>query len=376
MNFFKGIHNQKLSMHYLSIVIVIAGAMTFAVIQREARPNVNFNRVAITAVYPGASPADIEELVIDPIEEKISEVDGVEEFRSVSYVGAGSISVKIDDTYPNPQEIIDEVRRKIAEVKDLPAEVEDPTVVEAKASNIPVLNLALYGDVSAFDFKLETEKLRDFLKLQDGVQSVEYTGISDLQLKIKTDPKKLDRFDITLDEIANKVTGWAKQKPGGLFENSEKVANLTIGEDLNELDELGQFVVRSNDSGNKVRLADISEIKYDLESLQTGKIYGEQDAVLFTVVKKPFHDAIDVVDNLKDSIDGYAESLPENLKLKLYKNQSINIRNKLRIVTNNAVGGLILVLAFCFYFWTGRSSLVTAVGIPIAILGGITLVYL
>ena len=92
----------------------------------------------------GASPSDIEELVIDPIEDKISEVDGVEEFRSVSYVGAGSIAIVIDDSYPNPEKIVDEVRRKISEVKNLPADVEDPVIREIKADNIPVLNS---GDV-------------------------------------------------------------------------------------------------------------------------------------------------------------------------------------------------------------------------------------
>ena len=71
----------------------------------------------------------------------------------------------------------------------------------------------MFGEVDAFTFKLETEKLKDFLKVQKGVQSVDYNGISDLQLKVITNPKQLDRYDITLDEIYTKLRGWAKQKP-------------------------------------------------------------------------------------------------------------------------------------------------------------------
>jgi len=365
----------KLFIHYLTVVVIIAGIVTFFKIQREARPNVNFNRVNVQAFYPGASPSDIEELVIDPLEEKIAEVDGVEEYRSVSFVGAGQISITIDDSYPDPEKIVDEVRRKISEVKDLPAEVEDPVVTEIKASNIPVLNLAIYGDLDAFNFKLETEKLKDFLQLQDGVQSVNYSGIGALQLKVLTNPRLLEKFDITQEEILSRLTSWAKQKPGGLFENRSQVANITIGNDLNEESLLENFVVRSNDYGNKVDLQDVAEVKFALEEMQSGSIFGSKDAVLFTVVKKPFSDSINVVDNLKEKIAIYEKGLPKELKMKLYEDQSKRIRDKLRIVITNAVSGLLLVLLILLIFLDWRSSLVVSVGIPVAILGGVALVF-
>ncbi len=375
MKFLEFLQKNKLFVHYLTIVTIIVGLVVILNMQREARPNVDFNRVAISAAYPGASPNDIEELVIDPIEEKIAEVDGVEEYRSVSYVGAGSISVVIDDTYPNPAEIVDELRRKISEVNDLPAEVDDPIVTEIKASNIPVLNIAMYGDVSAYDFKMEAEKFKDFLQQQAGVQSVDYSGIGDLQIKIKADPLKLDKFDITLAEVLSKLSSWVKQKPGGLFENNSHVANLTIGYDFNEIEQLQNFVVRSNDYGQKVLLRDIADINFELERLQTGSIFGHQDAVLFTAVKKPFDDSIRVVDGLVDAITEYQGGLPAGLKLKMYEDQSKRIRDKLKIVISNAATGLILVLIILLIFLDWRSAIVTSIGIPVAVLGGIALVY-
>lgn len=376
MKFLAGLQKNKLSIHYLTIMIIIAGLWVSFIIQREARPNVNFNRVAVTAVWPGASPSDIEELVIDPIEDKIGEVDGIEEYRSVSYVGAGSISITIDDSYPEPEEIVDELRRKISEVNDLPADVEDPVVSEIKASNIPVLNLAMYGDVDPFTFKLETEKLKDYLQVQEGVQSVSYSGISDLQLKIVIDPKKLDRYDITLAEIYSRIQGWAKQKPGGLFENDSIVANLTIGKDLSEIEDLENFVIRSNDSGQLIKLTDVASIKFDLKKLQSGSMYESEDAVLFTIVKKPFFDAIKTVDHIKEAVQKYEKSLPKELKLNMYRDESKRIRDKLKIVFSNATSGLLLVLVILLIFLDWRSSVVVSVGIPVAILGGIGVIYL
>lgn len=366
----------KLLVHYMTIVIIIAGILSIVVLRREARPNVNFNRVNITAVYPGASPVDVEELVIDPIEEKIAEVDGVEEYRSVSFVGAGSISVKIDQNYPDTDEVIDEVRRKVSEVNDLPVEVEDPVVSELKADNIPVLNLALYGDVDPFTLKLETEKLKDFLKSQPGVTKIDYTGITDLQIKILADTKKLDSYDITLNEILGPLQNWSRQKSGGLFENPFFTSNITIGEDLNTLEKMKGFIVRSNDSGKKILLKDIAEVKYDLENNQTGNVFGDKEAVLFTVVKSPSADAVQTVDKVKEELKRYSKNLPEKLKLKLYLDQSKRIRDKLNIVTTNALSGLFLVLLILIIFLDWRSAVVTSIGIPVALLGGITIVYL
>ena len=94
MSFFSFIHRNKLFMHYATIMIVAVGLFVLTKVQREARPNVSFNSVTITASYPGASPSDVEELVVEPIEERISEVDGIEEYRSTSYTGFGTIFYK------------------------------------------------------------------------------------------------------------------------------------------------------------------------------------------------------------------------------------------------------------------------------------------
>lgn len=375
MSFFRFFQNNRLLVHYLSIIVVILGFASLFKMQREARPNVDFNRVVISAIYPGASPSDIESLVIDPIEEKIDEVDGIEEYRSVSFSGAGSLSVIIDEDYPNPQEVVDEIRRKIAEIKDLPNEVDDPIVMEIKAINIPVLRVALYGNLSPFEMKLEIEKLKDYLRTFDSVQSVDYTGLEDLQLQIFTYPEKLDQFELTLMEVMDRLNTWAKQRPGGILENATKNHSLTVGLDYNDIEKLKNFVVRSNFEKKSVQLSDVSEIRFDTEDTQKKSIFGNENATLLTIVKKPFADAIDTVDEVKLALSEYAKKFPKGLKYKLYTDESQRVRDRLKIVTQNALFGLILVLVLLVIFLNWRSALVTSMGIPVAILGGIILLY-
>lgn len=353
----------------------MVGIYSFTKVQREARPNVDFNRVAISAVYPGASPQDIEELVIDPIEDKIEEVDGIEEYRSVAFNGAGAISVKIDDDYPDPRIVIDDLRRKITEVRDIPLEVEDPLVTEIKASNIPVLRIALFGDATPYEFKLELEKLKDFLKKKPGVQSVDDANLQELQLKVLTSPEKLDAYDITLIEMITSLSQWSRQKPGGLFESKAETVSMNVGDDYNELDKINEFVIRSNDSGKSVVLKNLASVNYDLESTQIRTLFDSQSAVVLTVVKKPFADIITTVDLLNETLAEYEQRLPKGLGIKTYTDQSILVRNRLAIVTSNAIFGLALVIFILMIALDLRSALVTSLGIPIAIIGGMAIVF-
>ena len=350
--------------------------MSLTELQREARPNVNFNRVAVSAFFPGASPTDVEELIIDPIEEKIAEVDGIKEYRSVSFSGAGAISVEIDDTYPDVDEIIDEIRRKVGEVNDLPENVEDPFVTEIKAINLPVLRLALYGELAPLAMKLEVEKMKDYLNKLDGVQSVSYSGLNDLQLKIQANPQSLDKFDMTLIEMISSVGGWARQKPGGLFESEDEATNLTIGRDYSTIEALNDFVLRSNDSGQSVSLKDVAKISFDTEVSQKISSFAGENAVLMTIVKSPTADIVETVEGVKLALDSYKDSLPPELSYKLYTDESLRVRNSLTTVSTNALFGLFLVLVVLIINLDFRSAIVTSIGIPVAIIGGIAILYL
>ena len=283
--------------------------------------------------------------------------------------------IRIDDTYPHQDKIIDEIRRKVSEVRGLPVEVGHPVLREHKSTNIPILKVALYGRVDPLVLKMEAENLKDFLKFQEGVQSVSYSGLSDLQLKILVNPERLSQFDITLNEIFSQLSDWSRQIPGGLFESRSQVANLTVGTHLSDINHLNNFVIRSNDSDKSVKLSDVAEMEFGLESSQTESFFKGKKAVLLTIIKKPFMDSIDVVENLNAKIKGYKSSLGQGLNIDPYEDQSIVIRDKLRVVILNAVTGLCLVLALLFFFLDWRSSIVTSLGIPIAILGGICVLY-
>lgn len=376
LNFFRKLQDYSLFIHYLSIVVVVAGIVALLNFRKEARPNVNFNRVAVSASWIGASPEDVEQLVIDPIEEKIAEVEGIDEYRSIAFAGAASLSITIDENHPEPTEVVDEIRRKILEVRNLPEDVETPTVIEIKASNRPILKMALIGNLPPLKKKIEVDRLKDFLKTKKGVQSIESEGLNDLQLKVYADAQSLQKLDINLLEFAEILKKWTRQHSGGQLETREKETHLSVGYNRNNIDEIKKLPIRANSFGRSVKVGDVAKLSIEAEENAKETIFETAAATLITVYKKPLSDAVSTVDLINKKLKNYQQQLPKELTLKVYNDQSKRIRSRLNMVGVNAVFGLILVIIILLLFLNFRSAVVTSLGIPIAVLGGLIVLLL
>jgi multidrug efflux pump subunit AcrB len=119
----------SLLVHYITAVVVALGGYALIKMRREARPAVNFDRIAISIAYNGASATDVEELILKPVEDKIAEIDGIEEYRSSAFEGIGAISIKLDPDYLEKEGVIDEVQRAVDQAS-LPEDALDPVVLE------------------------------------------------------------------------------------------------------------------------------------------------------------------------------------------------------------------------------------------------------
>ena len=153
-----------------------------------------------------------------------------------------------------------------------------------------------------------------------------------------------------------------------MVKNKKKSVNLEIGTDYNQTEAIKTLIVRSNDSRKHIQLSDLARFSFDTEDIQQTRLFEQKKAVLFTVVKKPSSDIIEVVKNLKEGLKTY--SIPPSLKLKTYYDESKRVKNRLKVVSINALLGLFFVLIILALFLDFRSALVTGLGIPIAILGG------
>ncbi|HNK56417.1 MAG TPA: efflux RND transporter permease subunit, partial [Leptospiraceae bacterium] len=107
------------------VFLLLAGSLSLLFIKRESFPNVNLYQIKVTTIFPGASPADIEQKVTIPIEEKLREVSGFDSVRSISRNSESDINIKIDIDNKNPDKVVDDIRRAVDKVTDLPVQIRE-----------------------------------------------------------------------------------------------------------------------------------------------------------------------------------------------------------------------------------------------------------
>ena len=352
----------------ITIFVVVAGAyVTLKTMNREVFPATDLNLVVIRTTYPDASAAEVEDLITNPIEEAIREVEEIDEFTSSSLEGGSYVVVKIDPEAPNIDRVINDIQRKVDLVKDLPVDADDP-VVEALTTAQPVIHVALHGAGDERVLRRYAEEVKARLERIDGVSSVERFGWRDEEFSIALDPARMARLDIAYDDVAAALARRNVNLPGGKIPDGERELLVrTIGK-FHDAGRIADVIVRSNADGRHVRVCDIGEVTRQFaEDDWFVRTDGER-SILLGVKKRASGDVITIVNQVREIVASEAANRPPGITATLVDDTSFYVKRRLQVLLNNGWVGMILVTAFLFIFLNARVALFTALGIPFSFL--------
>ncbi|MGH1467854.1 MAG: efflux RND transporter permease subunit [Bdellovibrionales bacterium] len=362
----------SLFIHYITVVVIALGGYSLSKMRREARPSVDFDRIAVSLGYNGASATDIEELILKPVEDKIVEIDGIEEFRSSAFEGIGAISIKLDPDYSEKAGVIDEVQRAVDQAV-IPVDALDPVVLEIKASKINVYSFALMGDVGPLALRAEAKRLEDDLKDLEGVSSVSTDGLNEIEYRVEVEPSVLNEKSLSLTEIMRSLKNWNKVSPAGEVDIDGMNYGIRIDEQLKTKEDIEDLTIRANDAGLGIKIKDVGVVSLQNQELKQESLVNGKMGVGFSVYKNESADIVTVVKGVKEFLKDY--ELKEGVAVVPYYDDAIRIENSLRTVFLNAAFGLFLVLVSLMIFVSTRLAFITAIGMPIAFLGGVAVLY-
>ncbi len=364
----------NLFVHYLSLILVLLGVFSLFKIRREARPNVDFDRIAVSVYYNGAAAGDVEELVLKPIEDEIDGIDGIKEYRSTAFEGVGSMSISIDPDYAEKRQVIDEVQRAINKV-NLPTDVEDPVITEIKASKINVYTFSLMSEgLTTLELREHAKNIMDEIKLKVlGVSTVEASGLKDLEYRISIKPEILKKNMITLSEIMNSLSNWNRVSPAGEIDQDKKTYSIRVDEQMKTVEDIKNHTVKSVDGSYVLKIKDLGDVKLQNKEVKQEYLVNGKTGVSISVYKQISADIIDVATGVDSFLKNY--QFKEGLTYFTTWDDSKNIRNKLKTIVLNACFGLFLVLISLTLFVSTRLAFITAFGIPIAFLSGMASLY-
>ncbi|MCB0327029.1 MAG: efflux RND transporter permease subunit [Bdellovibrionales bacterium] len=359
--------NNKLIVNLFSVFIVLAAIFTYKTIKREAFPNFSFDIVTISTVYPGATPEEIETLITQPIEDEIKAVSDIKETLSVSTEGYSLIYITLDPDTKNKSRVVNDIQQAVNKVDDLPPNLEKlPIVTELRTQDSPIIEVTLSGKLTRQEIQDLALKLETQLEELDEVSTIVRNGWKEKQIWVELDPEKLHHYKISADTVARAVQLRNVNIPGGKIYGKNFETLLRTNTEYKTVEEIDDIVVRSNTTGQIVRVRDVGKSSYQFQDQATSLRVDGSSAVGLVVVKKERYDIIKLVDKVSKTVDRFSAQAPKELHIAYVNDISFFVKRRLGILTNNGTVGLIFVLLALFIFLSPPIAFWTVIGLPVA----------
>ncbi|MCB0637891.1 MAG: efflux RND transporter permease subunit, partial [Lewinella sp.] len=364
------------SVFILAFMILIFGLEAYKDVPKEQFPEVDFPTVYINTPYFGNSAADIESLVTREIEKEIQSVDGVKTIRSTSIQDYSVITVEF-----NSGEDIDEAVRRIKDAVDkakpeLPNDLDtEPTILDINLAEIPIVTVNISGDYTNDELRNFAEFLQDEIEELDEIARAELKGARDREVKVEVDLRKMESLEVSFSDIENAISSENLTMSGGeIINNHFRRAVRVVGE-FEDIDEIRKMIVKSEDQ-RPIYLEDIATVTFGFEEQTSIAREDGFDVISLNVVKKQGENLLSASDKIKAVLADARQDLPDDLKISLFNDQSINTRDQVSNLENSIISGVILVTLILLFFLGLRNALFVGMAIPLSMLMGILFIYL
>ncbi|TGL07784.1 efflux RND transporter permease subunit [Leptospira bouyouniensis] len=349
------------------IFLFLAGIISVLSMKREAFPRVNFRQVRVLTVYPGASPVDVEKKVTIPIEEKLREVEGLDSVRSISRNSESDISIKIDLEHNNPDGVVNDIRRAVDRVTNLPTQVKDrPIVTEQKSSNFPVLEIAIHGAMDEMELQEMGRFIEDEMRKVSGVSRVDAFGKRKEEWRIRVDPDLKKRYTIGFADIINAISKRNISVPAGSFLRPI-TQDIRVTGEINEINDIKNIPIRSNETGNTILLSQVANVKDTYERPRVLAVVNGEPAYVLQIIKKDSADIIRTVEAVQGRIAELKKQIPANIQFTELNNEGARALKRLDVVITNSLQGLFLVVVVLILFFSFKDSLLTSISLPLTL---------
>lgn len=347
----------------------VLGLSSLNSVKRETFPEFKPPYIIASVIYPGASPAEVEESVCLRMEDAIDGLSNIEETICDAQEGSASLRIKLSGEGDIARSLVD-IQTEINAIHDFPSQIEPPTVKELDWAE-PVIDIAISADTSWPDLKAYAEQLKRRLKINADVDLVTIGGFSDHQLRIELNETDMRRLGLTVSEIANKIGRQNIKMPAGSIELSDK--NLLIRFDERKIKpaELAKIIISSDSEGAIVRLGEVATISdlFELEEAYT--LFNGSPSAMLKVQKNKADDALRIKARVQAFVEHEQLLAPEGVTLTLTNDLSSLLQDRLTMLLKNGWQGIILVFFSMWLFFSFRYSFWVSAGLPVAFLGGL-----
>lgn len=376
--------------NFLMLSVMLAGLYTWFQLRKEIFPDTAIDAVAVRVPYPNATPEDVEEGVVIPIEEAIQDVNGIEQLSSTAAEGMGVVTVEVANGY-DVREVMDDIKTRVDAIDNFAENAEKPVLEELLITS-QVMSIAVSGDTDEATLRLIAEDVRDglldyrpqpasgiggkimrFIKGDAEITKVSLSGVRPYEISIEIPEETLRRYGLSLGDVATAVRQSSVDLPGGSVKTAAgEVVIRSVGKRYDR-QSFEDVVVVQRPDGSVLKLRDLAEIHDGFEDLDMTFSFDGRQAVVVDVFRVGDQDTLEVAAAVQDYIARTRGSFPPGIELEVWNNQSIFLQGRLDLLKRNGAMGLVLVFIVLALFLRPSLAFLVALGIPVSFAGGIWL---
>jgi len=367
------------AMNTLVLAVLLVGAMSFASMRREVFPEFELEIVLVTVPYPGATPEEVEEGICQKIEEACRSVAGIKKLTSVAQEGMGYCVFELRESVKDVQKTLGEIRSEVERIPSMPELAEDAKV-EQVTLRTPAIKLGVLGpersagqETSEGELRDVAEAVRDDLLALPAVSAANLLGAKDYQIDIEISEETLRKYGLSLQKVAEIVRRENLELPGGTI-RSEGGEILLRGKNKRYVgEEIAKLPLVTLPDGLVLTVGDLGTVRDEFADVAaTNRINGRQGMVV-SIDRSSGEDLLAMVAAVKS----YAASakLPAGYELAVWADQSIDVKDRLRMLVENGLQGLVIVFVILTLFLDIKIAFWVAMGIPFSMLGTGMLMY-
>ncbi len=355
----------------LMAVILFSGVLVAQSIRKQTTPDFELDIIRVTVPYPGAAPQEVEQGILTRVEDAIVNVPGIAEIESTASEGSGTVSIELEPG-ANLDLVQNQVKTRVDAIPTLPELAEKP-VIERVEVPVPVIFISIYGDMDEYARKEIAADVRDGLLQLPGINDVQLLGDRPYEISIEVSQATLERYQLTMSEIALAVRANASDIPGGTIETDRGDILLRTQGQVYTGQEFAQIAVRTFEDGSRLLLSDIATIDDGFVEGDDFGLFNRDPVATMRVLASGQQNELRTAAVVKDYVAEFTKTLPESVRVTTWVDRANYLQQRLDMMLKNMWQGAVLVFIVLSLFLRLRFAMWVIIGIPVTFLGALAL---
>jgi hydrophobic/amphiphilic exporter-1 (mainly G- bacteria), HAE1 family len=359
----------------MSAALVVLGIAAYNQLGLDLMPKTDLPMVMVRTNLPGASAEEIETQITKPIEEVVNTIAGIDELSSSSQQNGSMVRI----TFVLEREIesaVQDVRDKVATViNQFPLDTLPPVVQKMDPDANPILTIAISGDRSQKEISQIVDKqIKQVLETVEDVGEVAFTGDRHREIQLLLDKDRMNAYGLTVNQVQSAVQRQNVEIPGGSFlSGSKEIALRTMGR-IQNVEDFNKIII-SYSGGSVITFRDIGRVLDTVEEPRSVARLNGREAVSLMIRKQSGTNTVEVIDAVMRRLDQRIKpNLPPDIKIQTTRDQSTFIRRSFTEIQHHLIlGGFLASVVVLLFMRNFRSTIISAIAIPISIIGTFTL---